>query len=85
MFLFNRYYAGICRDKSILSMYMYLQPIAIILWIIFAIINFLGFNGFIRVNLLYFGGYGAADMLSLFGSLLSLGNAILGSFVYYKV
>jgi multisubunit Na+/H+ antiporter MnhG subunit len=85
MFLFYRGYAGICKDKSILSMYMYLQPIAIIFWITFSIVDFLGFNGFIRVSKLYSAGYAGAGTVSLFESLLFLSNAILGSYVYYKV
>lgn len=78
-------YAGICKDKSILSMFMYLMPIAIICWITFSIVNFLGFNGFIRVNLLYKADYSAAGTLSLIESLLFLGDAILCSFLYYKI
>lgn len=63
--LVNEGYAGICRDKSILSMFMYLMPIAIICWITFSIVNFLGFNGFIRVNLLFKADFSAAGGLSL--------------------
>jgi|JI61114C2RNA_FD_contig_21_2654471_length_574_multi_4_in_0_out_0_1 multisubunit Na+/H+ antiporter MnhG subunit len=85
MFLFYRGYAGLCRDKSYLSLFIYLQPIAIILWLAFSIINFLGFNGFIRVADLYNKGYSAAGTLSLIESLIFLGEALLGSFVYYKI
>lgn len=85
MFIFYRGYAGLCRDKSYLSMFIYLQPLAIVLWLTFSIVNFLGFNGFIRVADLYSLGYSAAGTLSLIESLLFLGEALLGSFLYYKI
>lgn len=84
-FLMYRGYAGICRDKSYLSIFMYLQPLAVILWLTFSIVNFLGFNGFIRVASLYSGGYSGAGTLSLIESLLLMGNALLGSYLYYKI
>ena len=48
-FCFVSGYAGLCKDKSKLSLFIYIQPLAIIVEIVISIVDFLGFNGFVRV------------------------------------
>ena len=43
-------FTGVCRDKSNLKMYIIVQPIVIVLEIVISIVDFLGFNGFVRVS-----------------------------------
>lgn len=44
---------GLCKEKTKLSLYFYIQPLVIIVELIVAIIDALGFNGFVRVKQLY--------------------------------
>lgn len=70
---------GICKDKSKLSLYIYIQPLIIILEIVISIVDFLGFNGFIRVSDLFSAGSGFTAVLSLIVSLIYLLIAVLSS------
>ena len=64
--LYYKVYTGICKDKSNLSLYMIIQPIVIVMEIIFSIVNFLGLNGFIRVNQMFDeGNHGAGKLAGL--------------------
>jgi hypothetical protein len=52
-FIFHRGYEGLCREYSKLKLYKIMQPIVIILWVVFSIVAFLGFNGYIRAANLF--------------------------------
>ena len=66
LFIFYRGYQGICRDYSKLKKYKIIQPIAIILWVIFSIVAVLGFNGYIRVSNLFKKGAAGPAVLAIF-------------------
>jgi hypothetical protein len=66
-------------------MFLILQPIAVILEIVGSIVNFLGFNGFIRVSEMFEAGRGGAGALGLIVSLLYLGMGIYSSFIYFRI
>jgi hypothetical protein len=68
---------GVCKDKSKLSLYIYIQPLVIIFEIVISIVDFLGFNGFIRVSNLFSIGAGFTAVLSLIISLIFLLVAVL--------
>lgn len=44
---------GLCKEKSKLSLYTYIQPLVIVVEIVIAIVDFIGFNGFVKVAQLY--------------------------------
>ena len=74
---FSLGYAGVCKDKSKLSLFIYIQPLVIIIEIVVAIVDFLGFNGFIRVSDLYAAGDGFTGTLALIVSIVYMCLALL--------
>lgn len=66
-------------------MFFILQPIVVILEIIASIVDFLGFNGFIRVSEMFGEGRGGAGALGLVVSLLFLGMGVFTSFIYIQI
>jgi hypothetical protein len=68
---------GICKDKSKLSLYIYIQPLVIIFEIMISIVDFVGFNGFIKVSNLFSAGIGSKAVLALIISLIFLLVAVL--------
>jgi hypothetical protein len=68
---------GICKDKSKLSLYIYIQPLVIIFEIMISIVDFVGFNGFIKVSNLFSAGTGSKAVLALIISLIFLLVAVL--------
>jgi hypothetical protein len=58
-------YMGLCKEKSKLSLYVYIQPLVIIVEVIVAIVDALGFNGFVRVTQLYHDSHGLAATIAL--------------------
>jgi hypothetical protein len=68
---------GVCKDKSKLSLYIYIQPLVIIFEIVISIVDFLGFNGFIKVANLFKIGAGFSAVLALIISLIFLLVAVL--------
>jgi cytochrome c oxidase subunit IV len=43
-------FTGLCHDPSNLKLYLLVQPIMILLEVVISIVDFLGFNGFVRVG-----------------------------------
>lgn len=78
-------HVGLCKEKSKLGLYIYLQPIIIILEIVISIVDFLGFNGFIRVADKFQHNDAIAGIFGLVVSIVYLLVAALSSYVYVKV
>ena len=68
-----------------LGIYTYLEPILFGFWIAFAIGNFLGFNGFIKVSQLYSSRHGFTGTLSLIESLIFTICALISAYDYVKI
>ena len=66
-------------------MYIYLQPLAIVIEIVISIIDFLGFNGFIRVANMFKIGAAAAGIFGLVVSILWLLIAAWSAFLYFRI
>lgn len=64
---------------------MIIQPIVIIIEILFSIVNFLGLNGFLRVNKMYDEGQPGAATLGLIVSLIFLSIAAYSTFIYIRI
>jgi len=64
---------------------MVIQPIVIILEIVFSIVHFLGLNGFIRVHQLFEEGRSGAGMLALIVSLIFILIAVYSGFIYIRI
>jgi hypothetical protein len=78
-------YIGLCKEKSKLSLFIYLQPLVIIIEIIIAIVDFLGFNGFVKVAQEYNNGRGFQGTLGLVVSLIYVAMAFLSSNLYLRL
>ena len=76
---------GICKAGNSLKMFLILQPIVVVLEIVVSIVDFLGFNGFMRVSEMYKAGRGVAGTLGLIVSLLFLGMGLFSAFIYITV
>ena len=76
---------GVCRPAASLKMYLILQPMAIVLEIIGSMVDFLGFNGFMRVSEMYKAERGGAATLGLIVSLLYLAMGLYSAFIYAKI
>ena len=57
----------------------------IVLEIVAAIGNFLGFNGFVRVSEMFGAGRGAAAVFGLIVSLVFLAMAVFSGFIYFRI
>ena len=68
---------GLCKEKSMLSLFIYIQPLAIIVEIMVAIAPFAGFNGFVRVSQNFSAGNGFQGALGVITSIVYLVVAIL--------
>jgi hypothetical protein len=66
-------------------MYIIIQPIVVVLEIVISIVDFLGFNGFVRVSSNFKAGRGAAGAIGLICSLTFLSMAGLSILVYIKI
>lgn len=66
-------------------MFLILQPIVVVLEIIGSIVDFLGFNGFMRVSEMYKEDRGGAGTLGLIVSLLFLAMGLYSAFIYIKI
>jgi cytochrome c oxidase subunit IV len=76
---------GVCKEKLKLKMYIIIQPIIIVLEIVISIVDFLGFNGFVRVHKAFTNGQGGAGVLGLLCSIIFLSMGIFSSFIYVKI
>lgn len=76
---------GICRKEASLKIYFILQPIVVILEIVISIVDFLGFNGFIRAADMFQQGRGGAGFLGLTVSIIFLAMAVFSAFILVKV
>lgn len=85
LFLFYRAYIGLCKDKGKLGLYIYLQPLGVIIEVVIAIVDFLGFNGFILVSKLFKEGRGGVGAFSLIISMLWLAIAIWSGYIYFRI
>ena len=66
-------------------MYIVLEPIAVILLFIGSIVNFLGFNGFVRVHKQFEEGHGTAAVLGLVVALMFLALSLYSAFIYVLI
>jgi multisubunit Na+/H+ antiporter MnhG subunit len=66
-------------------MFLILQPIAIVLEIVGSIVDFLGFNGFMRVSEMYKAERAGAATLGLIVALLYLAMGLYSAFIYVKI
>ena len=78
-------YIGLCKEKSKLGLYIYLNPLAIVIEIVISIIDFLGFNGFIRVVNMFNAGNAAAGIFGLVVSILWILIAVWSGFLYFRI
>ena len=76
---------GLCKEKSKLGLFIYLWPLVIIVMIIASIVDFLGFNGFMRVAKYFNANEPAPAVFGLVISILYLVLAIWSGFLYFKV
>ena len=76
---------GLCREKSKLGLYIYIQPLVIILEIVLSIVDFLGFNGFIRVADMFKNNNAVAGIFGLVISIVYVLMAFLSSYVYFRI
>lgn len=83
--IFYQGMTGICRKEASLKIYFILQPVVIILEIVISIVDFLGFNGFIRAADMFQQGRGGAGFLGLTVSIIFLAMAIYSAFILVKV
>ena len=74
---------GLCKEKSMLSLFIYIQPLAIVIEIMAAIANFAGFNGFIRVSQNFSAGNAFEGALGVITSIVYLVIAILSGINLY--
>lgn len=68
-----------------LRLYTIIQPIIVAVEITVSIVDFLGFNGFIRVAQLFNQGNGAAGAIALVVSILFLAIAVLSGYVFFRI
>ena len=57
----------------------------VVLEVIFSVVNFLGLNGFIRVNKMFDEGRHSAAVLGLIVSLIFLSIAVYSSFIFVRI
>lgn len=76
---------GICRKEASLKIYFILQPIVILLEIVISIVDFLGFNGFVRAAQMFQQGRGGAGFIGLIVSIIFLAMAIYSAFILVKI
>lgn len=76
---------GLCRDKSKLKLYIFIQPLVIIIEIVISIVDFLGFNGFIRVSRMFNDGTPLPAIFGLVVSIVFLLMAAASGYVYFRI
>lgn len=68
-----------------LGLFIYLWPLVIIIMIIISIVDFLGFNGYIRVSRMFSEGNPLPAVFGLVVSILYDVLAIWSGYLYYKI
>ncbi|KAM3136919.1 hypothetical protein pb186bvf_011004 [Paramecium bursaria] len=84
-FLFYRGYKGVASDAFLLALYKWVQIVMILCWTIFAIIDWLGFNGFIVVPKLFKAGLPFEGVLAIIEDSCLILTALLSTFALVKV
>jgi hypothetical protein len=78
-------YIGLCKEKSKLGLFIYLWPLVVIIMIVISIVDFLGFNGFIRVSQMFKANNPLPAVFGLIVSIIYLVLAIFSGFLYFKI
>lgn len=76
---------GLCKEKAKLGLFIYLWPLVIIIMIVISIVDFLGFNGFIRVSYMFKNGNPAAGVFGLVVSIIYLILAVFSGYLYFRI
>lgn len=76
---------GLCKEKSKLGLFIYLWPLVIIVMIIASIVDFLGFNGFMRVSKYFNQNEPAPAVFGLVISILYLVLSLWSGYLYFRI
>lgn len=78
-------YMGLCKEKAKLGLFIYLWPLVIVIMIVVSIVDFLGFNGFIRVSKMFAAGSAGTAIFGLIISILYLVLSLWSGYLYYRI
>lgn len=68
-----------------LGLFIYLWPLVVVILIVISIVDFLGFNGFIRVHNNFTYGHAGTAVFGLIISLIYMSLGLISSWLYYKI
>lgn len=78
-------FTGICQDSSNLKLYFITQPIAIVLEAVISIVNFFGFNSFLRATNLFQQEKNFSAVLAIMVSVIFLVIALFSTFILVRM
>lgn len=78
-------YMGLCKEKPMLGLFLYMWPLIVLVLITISIIDFLGFNGFIRVNRNFSNHQVGNAVFGLIISIIFLAMALGSSVLYFQI
>ena len=76
---------GLCREKSKLNLYFFIQPVIILVEVVISIIGYVGFNGIIKIVNLFENDQVIAALFALVVTIGFLCMAGFSTFLYVKV
>lgn len=78
-------YMGLCKEKPMLGLFLYMWPLIVLVLLTISIIDFLGFNGFIRVHRNFSAHYVGNAVFGLIISIIFLAMALGSSVLYFQI